>query len=289
MFDRYNIYRQPDDRSHGHPSTPQDFKTCLDKLKLALHQLNNQHTNIIFGGDFNLPHIDWQTGCCKPACPSDEKIMFQYLDELSNEMFLHQVVNSSTHKDGNILDLLFTNNQDSIHDILIAPTINSISHHSRIEILTEIDVPLQAESSVPPLTSFRALNFFEESIDWNELTEYLLNVDWKNELRKFDESEMLNCFYSICLEAVKRFVPSKSISKISENKTMRFRTKLLRRHRRINKRLVKSQSQKKMENLIKELISIEKTLQKSYEKEEDYAEKKALDAIRVNPKFLSPM
>ena len=211
--------------------------------------------------------------------------MFQYLDELSNEMFLHQVVNSSTHKDGNILDLLFTNNQDSIHDILIAPTINSISHHSRIEILTEIDVPLQAESSLPPLTSFRALNFFEESIDWNELTEYLLNVDWKNELRKCDESEMLNCFYSICLEAAKRFVPSKSISKISENKTMRFRTKLLRRRRRINKRLVKSQSQKKMDNLIKELISIEKTLQKSYEKEEDYAEKKALDAIRVNPKF----
>ena len=38
------VYRQPDDRSNGHPSTADDFITPLDGLKLAISSLETTQT-----------------------------------------------------------------------------------------------------------------------------------------------------------------------------------------------------------------------------------------------------
>ena len=52
------IYRQPDDKNNGNPSTAKNFLTPLKGLKLALTALE-PIPNIIFGGDFNLPKSTW--------------------------------------------------------------------------------------------------------------------------------------------------------------------------------------------------------------------------------------
>ena len=58
------LYRQPDDKAHGHPSTPNDLRVALNKLVSGLAGLNPA-PDIILGGDFNLPHVSWPEGICQ--------------------------------------------------------------------------------------------------------------------------------------------------------------------------------------------------------------------------------
>ena len=76
--------------------------------------------NIIILGDFNAPDIDWLT------LSADSGFSIQLCD-LNN---LTQVITSSTHEHGNILDLVITNNEEIISDISI---------HSKNELLIKSD------------------------------------------------------------------------------------------------------------------------------------------------------
>ena len=129
------IYRQPDDKSHGHPSTPSDFTIPLNRAKAVLADLHPT-PDIIFGGDFNLPHASWPEGMPAHGCTADERKMLCALNEFCNDMFLYQHVLSPTHKDGNILDLVFTNNISLIHDCSTIPVLHSTSHHSIVMLST---------------------------------------------------------------------------------------------------------------------------------------------------------
>ena len=51
--------------------------------------------------------------------------MVKCLYELSLEHFLIQNLDYPTHKDGNMIDLVFTNNSDLIHDLTVIPAPNS--------------------------------------------------------------------------------------------------------------------------------------------------------------------
>ena len=91
------IYRIPDDSAHGHPS-----------------RLKNTIPKFIIVGDFNLPYMSWPGGGCKPGASNEERLKINVLNELCNGIFLHQIVHVPIHKDGNTLDLVFTNNLDLI-------------------------------------------------------------------------------------------------------------------------------------------------------------------------------
>lgn len=52
------VYRQPDDKYNGHPSTDADFNVSLKNAKDTLLKLNPS-PNIIMRGDFNLPYVSW--------------------------------------------------------------------------------------------------------------------------------------------------------------------------------------------------------------------------------------
>ena len=129
------LYRQPDDKAHGHSSTVTEWSNAISKLKGVLTNINQPTPDIIMGGDFNIPHIDWSTGIPSSKCTKDAKEIFSVLNEFANEFQLKQYVQESTHKDGNTLDLLFTNNDMIIHDLQCTKTLNSITHHCLVETL----------------------------------------------------------------------------------------------------------------------------------------------------------
>ena len=129
------IYRQPNDSTHGHPSTHKEFVDIISKLNPVLNTFDNKKIpNIFITGDFNLPHVAWPEGLPLTGTSKDEKPMLETLNELCCEFQLSQCITDATHKDGNILDLLLTNNQQIIHSYCCIPSSPSISHHSLITV-----------------------------------------------------------------------------------------------------------------------------------------------------------
>ena len=91
---------------------------------------------------------------------------------------------------------------------------------------------------------------------------------------------------SLCLDVVKRHVPLRVKNK-KRNAIPLYRERLMSRRRSAHKHL---NSGKKLSNGVKrklkqKLCDIEKLLMNSYQNQKDFEEKKALEAIKVNPKF----
>jgi len=69
---------------------------------------------VILLGDFNFPDVDW----CTLSGSSSESNKFC---DLLFQLNLTQLVDKPTHNLGNILDLIITNNEDIIYDLIIHP------------------------------------------------------------------------------------------------------------------------------------------------------------------------
>jgi hypothetical protein len=231
------LYRQPDDKAHGHPSTASNLKTALDKLVAGLAGLSPA-PDIILGGDFNLPHVSWPAGTPSQGASVEEKHMLNYLNEMCNELLLTQVIKTSTHKDGNILDLVFVNNGGIVHDTNVIPVLPSTSHHSIVQISTTYKADPPAKTSSRPKPSmFNALNYFHKDVDWSNLEATLGNVEWEETFREKTPDEMLDSIYSICYKASAECVPERvSSDSKKSSRIQRFRKSLANRRRRIAKR-----------------------------------------------------
>ena len=280
------IYRQPDNSSNGYPSTPSDFRTALSHLKSAMADLSPV-PDFIFGGDFNLPHAVWPTGTTGPGATKDEKNMIHTLNEFSNELFLTEIVEGPTHKDGNTLDLVFTNNIDLVHHWSTIPVLQSTSHHSAIQVATTYKTFSALEDvPPPPLTGFNSLNFHSEDVDWTAVNKELSEIDWQDSSGDLSPEHMLEFFYNKCLSITSKHVPPKKKTKASKySKVHRYRRSLTNRRRRINQRLLKITSPATQRKLQKELLEIEKNLQRSHQGSATHIEEKAVEAIRSNSKF----
>ena len=160
---------------------------------------------------FNLPLIDWQKNQPGTGCSKDTKLMFNMLSEFTNDLCLKQYVDNPTHKDGNILDLFFTNNDVLVNDLLYPKPLNSITHHCIVEVATTYRPNIQRfkERKAPPRTGFHTLNFFHEDVNWDEINAAFSEYDWAREFKNKRPEQILNLFLDICFEIVKEFVPLK--------------------------------------------------------------------------------
>ena len=69
----------------------------------------------------------WRNGLTKPGISSenDESQMINSIQNIFDEYFLEKLIDLPTHKDGNLLDLLFTNNTEILHSFSYDETMNS--------------------------------------------------------------------------------------------------------------------------------------------------------------------
>ena len=109
---------RPPDNPHRRP-TVDEFQNALNALSSPIDDVcaNATTPRIIIGGDSNLAHADWKKGVVNPGISRDELLMIKMLEDFGNEYFLLQYVVFSTHRDGNILDLVLTNKGSLVHSI----------------------------------------------------------------------------------------------------------------------------------------------------------------------------
>ena len=280
------LYRQPDDSVHGHPSTPNDLKAALNKLVSSLSEITPA-PDIILGGDFNLPHVSWPEGEPSRGASLNDKLMLNHVNEMCNQLLLSQIITTPTHKDGNILDLVFVNNCSLVHNTSVLPVLQSTSHHSIVQIATTYKAePAPSGTTRPKPSMFRALNYFHKDTNWENLMGALGNIEWEAEFKDMTSDEKLDFIYTKCHEASVSCVPEKVLAEgMKSSKSKRIRKALANRRRRIVKRLITVKSPATRDKLRAEMIDIEKKLQKSYRESEEYMEDRAVEAIKDNPKY----
>ena len=96
------------------PNSTDEYQQSLLNYLQSLNSLSN----IIIIGDLNLPDANWDAY-------TGESSFTQYFCEKAFNLNLMQLVNKPTHRRGNILDIILTN-QSNITDI----TIHSVLPHS---------------------------------------------------------------------------------------------------------------------------------------------------------------
>ena len=108
-----------------------------------MSSIKGETPDIVLCGDFNLPGVNWPDETVTTATPIDIRNMFDDLKQLNDEYFLSQVINHSTHKDGNVLDLLFTNNTSLIHDIDYFPVRSTSDHAPTHRMYIKIQIKIE--------------------------------------------------------------------------------------------------------------------------------------------------
>lgn len=281
------IYRQP--HSAAAHSTHIEFNKIVKALSEGLKGLPAPDPTIILCGDMNLPHISWPRCSFVTGGSSEERMMVEELQLFSDELYLKQIITESTHRKGNTLDLVFTNDHELVHSYLCSSTI--FSDHYIIECFTTLCTNVEGKAKQSRVEDdlsgkFSHLNFLHNTVDWNLIMSNLAQIDWKKEFRYMEVDEMVCKFINICSNVANKLVPVKSRhSKGSQSIIPRERKNLMRRRNRINKRLLGPCTRNESNKLLKELRSIEITLKSSYELEYESQEQKAVEAITVNPKY----
>ena len=286
-------YRSPDTASemNENRSTNVQFSLYLSELQNFLLSSASPTPDILLMGDYNLPHANWSSGECLPGASKAEQAMVKSLYELCLEQFLVHQIDQPTHKDGNTLDLVFTNNVDLIHNIDIIPS--SKSDHHRIELTTVYNTnkshsKVTDDEEPQKVSGFNMLNFFSEDTQWESLEEDLKSYNWNQEFRGLDTADMMNRFISVCLDIAQKWVPSNKRSSKNRSKAQRiprYRRSLMRKRTRLNKKYVSARNEARRNALLTQLIDTEKQLSKSHEEQRDFEEKKAVENIKKNPKF----
>ena len=277
------IYRQPDDSMHNHRSGVAELTQALKEISNVIDTLKGT-PDILLCGDFNLPTATWCSTENAPSTPNNALI--NALNEFQNKHFLTQMVNKPTHKAGNILDLIFTNNQQLINEIHCLPT--QFSDHYVVEIASHFKSHFarQHQSQRQFTNVFDSLNFFSEDIDWDQINGDLKNVEWDQVFSGLEAEDKLHCFLLICQSISALHAPQKKDNtKSRHNNIPRDRRLLMRRRRKVTKQLAKYPSGAVRGRLDQELIQIELKLQESYMNLSSAQEQKALAAIRRNPKY----
>ena len=292
------VYRQPNDTVSNNRSTSREFKCLIRELKACLDDLPSPVPNIIVLGDFNLPHATWDPPRWSAGAPADERKMIEDLRELTLDNFLTQQVESPTHRDGNILDIVFSNNSRLVHDICTLPC--KVSDHLIIEMTTAVGpIPNQHNADINGIpgngvetetkVDFRHLNFYSEDTNWDAISLRLSQYNWARELQGLNADNMLSKFISVCLSISREFTPLKKNAPGSSLKKQRIiprhRRILMRRRSRLKVQLLRTNTEARKNSISRSLIEIEIKIQDSLKRQSEFDERKAVESIKRNPKY----
>ena len=273
------VYRQPDDQLHR--SQAFELSQAIAKIDAAIEATQGS-PSLIICGDYNLPNIDWNEG--QPQDTNNQLV--STMASFQSRQLLSQMIKKPTHKAGNILDLVFTNNKQLFNEINCLPTTKS--DHFIIEISTHFKSHFAKAQQNNRIffNLFDSTNYFSEDVNWDAIKSELQNPELLAELNQLETAaEKLDHLIDSCEKIGATHAPAKKSSTAKKRLIPRDRKILMRRRRKVVKQLLTSQPPSKKKKLENELIDIESKLQNSYTRSNDYQEQKAIDAIKRNPKY----
>ena len=225
------------------PNSSKSLAVVSNMIDLIRNLIPKKYPFYILG-DFNLPNIDWNI----PSTTYND--CHKCFIKFCSDNLLTQLIDSPTHKNGNILDLLLCNYMalDRVKFHLVDSPLTNINDHNVI--LFGISVHKSKKPSPKSLyPDFRRANF-------ENINKFLSDINWKV---LFNNSKNLQMFYDKFIKtinfSIKQFVPL-----IKQDRKMKTYPsdikKLLREKLKLYKQC----------KLDKQMIEKYKTVSKKYEK-----------------------
>ena len=288
------VYRPP--ASFSHPDRccpPEHFTNCCEAVRnfCALYAT----ATVVVSGDFNLPFVDWNTDSIFPGrnVLASERSAAESVFRLMDDLFLEQIVDEPTRAGKNILDLVFVNSGDLIHDIRVTKTMLSdhdlISYTLRSGEVPGIDGILPRDSpsnSFVPMTIFDRINIHKTN--WEFVKEDLLEVDWTPVTSAPSQELAWKFFSDIVAHICAKHAPEHKRPR-KKPKIPRDRQVLLRKKRRVMSRVhaVKEKNPDDsglLDSLYSKLGSIELEMGSSIANQRNHEEIQILKKMKSQPK-----
>ena len=163
--------------------------TLATKKKLDKH---------ILIGDLNFPEISW------PDPSTSVELHRKFIDLFMLELNHSQLVNKPTHKNGNILDLLFTNIPEQIEEVNVMGYKEACSSdHFGINFKLRYCV---SKKNIPKRKIF---NY--DKADWKNLNYELKKIDWDGLMGMHDPCNSWQILKTILNNLCEKYIPRKSI------------------------------------------------------------------------------
>ena len=268
------IYRPPD-------ANHKSFSQLLNVIRHAIDNIADSDYDIFITGDFNLPHIDWESLRVLSGGTPESDLSAQCLLNFMSSYLLNQMVTVPT-RGQNVLDLVLCNNSRLISDVKALPT--DISDHNMVNVLLSFNPGVLEDAKTAYLDemNFRSLDF--NKADFKQLDEKFNTINW-GELRSsctFEEfpGKLTEALLDVCLESVPHKKPQSGKPKLYNS--------LRRRKSKLKVRLLAAECAgdlhriKELEDAIG-LISYD--IKEAVQNHFDQKERRVVERIKTNPKY----
>ena len=175
--------------------SPNSYDCYYRHLNEYLTFLSQNYTSIIIVGDFNMPDIDWSSLNASNHHSSN-------FCELIFDLNFSQLVDSSTHCKGNILDLVLTNTQEIIYNLSIIPEQLQPFPSDHFIISFSIDT---STTYFPKETPKYVLDY--SKADFDGLCDFLINSDFQPCLTSTNIEFVWSYIKNTVLHATFLFIP----------------------------------------------------------------------------------
>ncbi|KAK4313514.1 hypothetical protein Pmani_015149 [Petrolisthes manimaculis] len=231
-------------------------------------------------GDFNLPIIRWESLEVYGGS-ADARQQAKLLLDFADEFMLIENITQPT-RGNNLLDLFFTSIEELLYNIRLEDTI--MSDHRLLIVETTLGFPVQTCENKPRDGIFSSLNFYRENVEWECINTALMEVNWQQLMKNLSPEDMYHILCRELSSVCEKFVPIRSYKK-NRRFIPRDRKILMRKRTRLAKRIMATRDANLKIRLANSLQLLESKLSASHEREKNYAEQRAVEAIKRNPKF----
>ena len=157
-----SVYRNPD--------ADDGIFDCL-LVSMTAIQENDRKASFVFIGDFNAHHKEWLNSTSQTDCHGLRAL------DLSSESGCDQIIHSPTHRSGNCLDLIFTDNPGVVAGNVGSPV--GTSDHCYVSAI------IKTEHAVPDISFSRKI-YQKSQADWDCILNDLRELDWPDIYRQVE-------------------------------------------------------------------------------------------------------
>ena len=283
------IYRPPNP-TNNHVI---EFRNLIKKLNEFIQKYPTAELQI--HGDLNMKSLNWQSLTLKPGHGEgiSEQNCVDTLVKFMQENFTSQLVTENTRNDKSLLDVVITNNEETVHSIEVVKT--KLSDHDllKTKLLGDKFVHANKSEKYTPEHPFDKLNW--RKAKWEPMKEELRAINWKSLLENKDPNEMCVIINNKVAEIASNHCPKHKIVNKKTDIPRGRRAKIGARRHTIAKinfhkyvKVMKNEQEReinrtKISKLQEKVRELEEAIRQDIEEESRRKEEEAIRKIKNNP------